>query len=154
MYMEQLLGIPQYTYEQHFNVPLIIHIPGSGVTETHSVAGGHIDVMPTLLHLLGLNNSKGIMFGESLLTLEKNVVYQQTHLARGSFISDDVFYIFPFSGIAANAEATAIGTWEVLDASQYDEMSRASREEIEACMYLLDHNMVLVERYNEAQQGN
>ena len=153
MYMEQLLGIPQYTYEQHFNVPLIIHIPGSGVTETHSVAGGHIDVMPTLLHLLGLKNDKGIMFGESLLTLEKNVVYQQTHLARGSFISDDVFYIFPFSGIAANAEATAIGTWEVLDASQYSEQSKASKDEIEACMYLLDHNLVLLERYNDAAKN-
>ena len=153
MYMEELLGIEQYTYEQHFNVPLLMHIPGSGVTETHSVASGHVDVMPTLLHLLGLKNEKGIMFGESLLRLETNTVYQQTHLARGSFISDDVLYIMPFTGIEANATANAIGTWEELDPAAYTEQSKAAKEEIESCMYLLDNNLVLIERYKEATQG-
>ncbi|MBQ7300977.1 MAG: LTA synthase family protein [Clostridia bacterium] len=151
MFMTELLGV-EYTYAEHFNVPLIVHIPGSGVTETHSVAGGHIDVMPTLLHLLGLENKKGIMFGESLLRLEKNVVCQQQHLERGSFISDDVFYQFPFSGIEINATANVPDTWEVLDAAQYRDISRAAKDEIERCMYLLDYNLVLIENYLAATQ--
>ena len=149
MFMTELLG-REYTYAEHFNVPLMIHIPGSGVTETRSVAGGHIDVMPTLLHLLGLQNDRGVMFGDSLLRLEQNVVCQQTHLARGSFISDEVFYQFPFSGIEVNAQANAPDTWEVLDPSAYREMSRAAKEEIETCMYLLDNDLVLIERYRDA----
>lgn len=151
-FLTELLGV-EYTYESHFNVPLIIHIPGSGVTETHAVAGGHIDVMPTLLHLLGLKNEKSFMFGESLLRLENNVVCQQTHLGRGSFISDEVFFQFPLSGIALNAKANAIGTWEELNPADYTAISDAAREEIETCMYLLDNNLVLIERYNEATQA-
>lgn len=149
LFLTELLGT-EYTYESHFNVPLMIHIPGSGVTETKSVAGGHIDVMPTLLHLLGLKNEKGIMFGESLLRLESNVVCQQQHLGRGSFISDEVFFQFPLSGIALNAEANAIGTWEVLNPSDYIAISDAAREEIEQCMYLLDNNLVLIDAYRAA----
>lgn len=152
-FVTELVG-REYTYESHFNVPLIVHIPGSGVTETKSVAGGHIDVMPTLLHLLGLKNEKGIMFGESLLRLEKNAVYQQQHLGRGSFISDDVFYQFPLNGIALNAKANAIGTWEELNPADYTEQSNASREEIEQCMYLLDNNLVLIERYQASQNND
>lgn len=152
-FVTELVG-QEYTYESHFNVPLIVHIPGSGVTETKSVAGGHIDVMPTLLHLLGLKNEKGIMFGESLLRLEKNAVYQQQHLGRGSFISDDVFYQFPLNGIALNAKANAIGTWEELNPADYTEQSNASREEIEQCMYLLDNNLVLIERYQASQNND
>ena len=148
-FLTELLGT-EYTYESHFNVPLMIHIPGSGVTETKSVAGGHIDVMPTLLHLLGLKNEKGIMFGESLLRLESNVVCQQQHLGRGSFISDEVFFQFPLSGIALNAEANAIGTWEVLNPSDYIAISDAARAEIEQCMYLLDNNLVLIDAYRAA----
>ncbi len=151
-FMTELLGY-EYTYESHFNVPLLIHIPGSDVTETKSVAGGHIDVMPTLLHLLGLKNEKGVMFGESLLKLEKNVVCQQQHLGRGSFISDAVFFQFPFSGIALNAKANAIGTWEELNPGDYMEISDAAKAEIEQCMYLLDNNLVLVERYRAAMDG-
>ena len=148
-FLTELLGT-EYTYESHFNVPLMIHIPGSGVTETKSVAGGHIDVMPTLLHLLGLKNEKGIMFGESLLRLESNIVCQQQHLGRGSFISDEVFFQFPLSGIALNAEANAIGTWEELNPADYTEITDAAREEIEQCMYLLDNNLALIDAYRAA----
>ena len=148
-FLTELLGT-EYTYESHFNVPLMIHIPGSGVTETKSVAGGHIDVMPTLLHLLGLKNEKGIMFGESLLRLESNVVCQQQHLGRGSFISDEVFFQFPLSGIALNSKANAIGTWEELNPADYTEISDAARAEIEQCMYLLDNNLVLIDAYRAA----
>ena len=149
LFLTELLGT-EYTYESHFNVPLMIHIPGSGVTETKSVAGGHIDVMPTLLHLLGLKNEKGIMFGESLLRLESNIVCQQQHLGRGSFISDEVFFQFPLSGIALNSKANAIGTWEELNPADYTEISDAAREEIEQCMYLLDNNLVLIDAYRAA----
>ena len=148
-FLTELLGT-EYTYESHFNVPLMIHIPGSGVTETKSVAGGHIDVMPTLLHLLGLKNEKGIMFGESLLRLKSNIVCQQQHLGRGSFISDEVFFQFPLSGIALNSKANAIGTWEELNPADYTEISDAAREEIEQCMYLLDNNLVLIDAYRAA----
>ncbi len=149
MYMEEWLG-KEYTYEQHFNVPLIMHIPGCDMAETISVTGGHIDVMPTLLHVLGLENKKGIMFGQNLLTAKEGIVYQQTHLARGSFISDTVLFQYPFNGIEVYAQANAIGTWEELDASKFLDISKESKKKIEQCMYLLDNNLVLIENYKAA----
>ena len=40
-----------YDYDEMFNIPLIVHIPGSGVSETISTAGGQIDFMPTIVDL-------------------------------------------------------------------------------------------------------
>lgn len=150
-FLTQFLG-HEYTYADHFNVPLIMHIPGSGVTETISKTGGHIDVMPTLLSLLGLENTKGIMFGQNLLGDSDGIVYEQTHLARGSFISDEVLFQYPFTGIAPNAKANAMDTWEEIDASQYTEISEKAQKEIALCMYLLEHNLVLRDRYQAAAE--
>ena len=42
-----------YTYNEMLNIPLIIHIPGSGIHETVETTGGQVDFMPTVLNLLG-----------------------------------------------------------------------------------------------------
>ncbi|WP_261807169.1 LTA synthase family protein [Lapidilactobacillus luobeiensis] len=48
-------------------VPLIIHMPGlkGGIKDTY---GGEIDVLPTLLHLLGIKTDKYVQFGQDLLS--------------------------------------------------------------------------------------
>ena len=144
----------QYTYAEHFNVPLIIHIPGAGLTETVSHVGGHIDVMPTLLHLLGLENNKSVMFGYNILTTEDGAVYEQTHLGRGSFFKGDMMLEVPFTGIMANSKARNIVTGESLDITQFFDTAKKAQEEYDLCMYLLENNLVLLDRYEEARRGN
>lgn len=148
-FLSEQLG-RDYTYGDHFNVPLLVHIPGMDAAETVSVTGGHIDVMPTLLHLLGIENEGGIMFGQNLLCATEGIVYQQTHLARGSFISDTVFYQHPFTGITVNAEANNVHTWEVLDPAPFAKTAETAKKRIEQCMYLLDRNLILTENYRAA----
>ncbi len=48
-------------------VPLIFHMPGlkGGINHTY---GGEIDVLPTLLHLLGVNTQHFVQFGTDLLS--------------------------------------------------------------------------------------
>ncbi|MCQ2420808.1 MAG: LTA synthase family protein, partial [Clostridia bacterium] len=140
-----------YTYAQHFNVPLIIHIPGSGVTETCSNIGGHIDVMPTLLHLLGLENRKGVMLGYNILTTTDGAVFEQTHLARGSFFWGNTMYMFPFSGIAMNAEAYALDTGEKLNAGDFVAKADEGRRAYELGMYILENDLSLKERFEAVQ---
>ncbi|MFQ9799236.1 MAG: sulfatase-like hydrolase/transferase [Clostridia bacterium] len=53
--MSEFLGY-KYDYDQMMNIPLLIHILGSGVSLTRSVAGGQIDLMPTLLDLMGYSD--------------------------------------------------------------------------------------------------
>ncbi|MGN1345289.1 MAG: LTA synthase family protein, partial [Eubacteriales bacterium] len=55
----------QYSIFDVFNVPFIVNVPGIGFAETKSVAGGHIDVLPTLLCLLGIDNNRTVMFGQN-----------------------------------------------------------------------------------------
>lgn len=55
-------------------VPFMINIPGwhgGGVNHTY---GGEIDVMPTLLHLLGVDSKKYVMMGQDLLSGKSNQV--------------------------------------------------------------------------------
>ncbi len=143
-----LLG-QAYTYVEHFNVPLIIHTPGSGITETCSVAGGHIDLMPTLLDVLGLRNAKGVMFGQNLLTAREGIVYQQTHLARGSFLSDTVLFRYPFTDIPFNTIVTGIPSGKALDPDAFWEISREAKAEIERCIYLLENDLILWEKHEK-----
>ncbi len=134
-----------YTVYDVFNIPLIINIPGSGVTETVSVAGGHMDVLPTLLCLLGLGNDKAVMFGQNLLEAESGFVCEQTHLGRGSFISDEVFFSRPHNNIKSNYDAYAKGTMERLDPDLFSEQSDEAAKRINDCMILLDENDVLLD---------
>ena len=129
-----------YTIYDVFNVPMLIHIPGSGVTETFSISGGHIDVTPTLLCLLGINEVKTVMFGQNLLTAETGMVCEQTHMSIGSFISDEVFFKKPHNNIHANFSVYERGTMTMLSPEAYSEQSAAAAKKIEDCAALMARN--------------
>lgn len=75
--MEQIIGKEVTPYESANlqRVPLIIHVPGmqgeGGVNHTY---GGQIDLLPTLLHLLGIESQNYVQFGTDLLSKEHNEV--------------------------------------------------------------------------------
>ena len=139
-----ITGKPYSLFEQ-FNVPLLIHIPHSGVTETHSVAGGHVDVMPTLLCLLGLRNERGVMFGQNLLDAERGFVCEQAHVSIGSFIDDEVFYQKPHNNIRTNYSVYDRETLARLDPDLYEEESRTAEERIRDCAALLARDDVFLD---------
>ncbi len=100
--MSELLGHAYYEADI-FNVPLIINIPSAeGINNTIDKVGSHIDVEPTLLYLLGIKNTKSVMFGHNLLDGKEGIVYEQMHMSRGSFITKDIVYSHPRSGITEN----------------------------------------------------
>ena len=67
--MEKVMGkeITPYENAQLQRVPLFIHVPGvkGGVNHTY---GGEIDVVPTLLHLVGIDSKEFIQFGTDLFS--------------------------------------------------------------------------------------
>jgi len=144
LYMTDLLG-HEYYEDDVFRVPLIIHIPGSGVTETISTTGGHIDVTPTLLHLFGIENHKSVMFGQNLFTAPYGIIYQQTHMARGSFISDDIIYAIAQNGIEINNRAYDKSTRNLIPSSPHRQTAQKAKNTILDCMSLLDDNRVVLE---------
>lgn len=70
----QLLGkkkVTSYDLAMFQKVPFMIHMPGlkGGVNHTY---GGEIDVMPTLMDLLGIKNTDTVQFGNDLLSSQHN----------------------------------------------------------------------------------
>ena len=55
-------------------VPLMIHIPGMKDGGIQNQYGGEIDVLPTLLHLLGISNKNYIQFGTDLLSKQHSQI--------------------------------------------------------------------------------
>lgn len=51
-------------------VPFMVHIPGQEDGKILSQYGGEVDVMPTLLHLLGIDSKKYLLFGSDLFSKE------------------------------------------------------------------------------------
>ncbi|RXJ02100.1 LTA synthase family protein [Anaerobacillus alkaliphilus] len=66
-------------------VPMYIHIPGHRNHETLQTVAGQIDVRPTILHLLGIENRNKIQFGTDLLSPYRN---SYVVLRDGSFVTD------------------------------------------------------------------
>lgn len=64
-------------------VPLMFHMPHlkGGINHTY---GGEIDVLPTLLNLLGINNKATIEFGQDLLSKQSSQIVAQRN---GDFIT-------------------------------------------------------------------
>ncbi|WP_096185947.1 LTA synthase family protein [Evansella halocellulosilytica] len=69
-------------------VPLIIHIPGME-GETISSVSGQIDVMPTLMNLLGIQEEEFFMFGSDLLNDQRE---DFAVLRNGTVITDEIIY--------------------------------------------------------------
>lgn len=143
--VSELVGHGYYE-EDIFKVPFIVNIPGSGINETIETIGGHIDNLPTMLHLLGIENRRSIMFGQCLLTAEKGIVYEQTHMARGSFISDDVIFYYPDNGILANAAAIDRKTGTIItpDINGYKDIIAAAQQVYADCDALLANNKAII----------
>ncbi|WP_050182238.1 LTA synthase family protein [Domibacillus robiginosus] len=91
--MEKVLGkkITPYEQQQLQKVPLFIHVPGEkiqgGIKSTY---GGQVDVRPTVLRLLGIDNSEYIEFGSDLLSTERR---QIVPFINGDFVTPDQAFI-------------------------------------------------------------
>ncbi|WP_186576383.1 LTA synthase family protein [Aquibacillus kalidii] len=94
--MKEILGteITPYQNAQNQRVPLMLHIPGveGGVNHTF---GGEIDVMPTLLHLQGIDNRELINFGTDLFskTHDQTVAFRNGDLVSPEYtiVGDTVY---------------------------------------------------------------
>ncbi|MFH5811046.1 LTA synthase family protein [Companilactobacillus sp. FL22-1] len=87
--MAKLTGIKnfnEFNDAQYQRVPFMIHMDGlkGGINHTY---GGEIDVLPTILNLLGISNKNMIQFGSDLLSSEHS---QVVAFRNGNFVSPTV----------------------------------------------------------------
>ncbi|WP_391116818.1 LTA synthase family protein [Psychrobacillus sp. L3] len=86
--MGQVMGkeITPYESANLQRVPLFIHVPGMKGGTNHTY-GGQTDLLPTLLHLLGIDTKQFVQFGSDLLSEEHNEVVP---FRNGDFVSPTI----------------------------------------------------------------
>lgn len=117
--MEKYLGRP-YDYDEMLRIPLMIHVPGSGVKETISTTGGQIDFLPTIANIMGIKFNQPYILGQDLCNATDGFVAFTAYLFRGSFIHNNVMFEISREGVFDGSRAWEIGTDTPLDASQYE----------------------------------
>ncbi|GFH39961.1 LTA synthase family protein [Lactococcus insecticola] len=82
--LAELLGKDKETWSNYDNamlqrVPYMIVVPGTDKGHVDHTYGGEVDNLPTLMHLLGINNSKYPELGQDMLSPQhKNLVAMRT----------------------------------------------------------------------------
>lgn len=88
--LAELVGKDRDTWGEYDNaqmqrVPLMYHIPGQtngGINHTY---GGQVDMLPTLLHLLGIQNNKYLLLGQDLFSSKHDNLVA---FRNGDFVTD------------------------------------------------------------------
>ena len=81
--------ITPFDHVQLQKVPFFVHIPGHGKGKVMDKIAGQIDVKPTIMHMVGLDTSNDIYFGNDLFHDDRKGFIA---LRNGDFISDDYIY--------------------------------------------------------------
>ncbi|MUV37325.1 Phosphatidylglycerol--membrane-oligosaccharide glycerophosphotransferase [Lentibacillus sp. JNUCC-1] len=91
--LHDLVGQP-YSLPFRFNIPFIVSIPGDvdGNKETIETMGGQLDMMPTVLNIMGVE-PPALYFGQDLLTYHHNLFGMRYYAATGTFFNDDVLFL-------------------------------------------------------------
>lgn len=126
--MEQVIGkeITPYESANLQRVPLFIHVPGIQGGTNHSY-GGQTDLLPTLLHLLGIDSQQFVQFGSDLLSEEHDEIVP---FRNGDFVSPTIYSI--------NEKYYDNKTGLPLDESQLEEAKKIKNE--------VDHKLALSDR--------
>lgn len=78
----------EYDKVDMMNIPLIVKLPGEKITRTQSTVAGQIDIMPTVLALLGIEDGKTVMFGKNLFFEKDNIIGMRYYMPTGSYADD------------------------------------------------------------------
>lgn len=101
-----------YTIDEAMRIPLVFHVPGSGLNEEIEVASGQIDFFPTILNLLGIVEQSGLLFGSDMINEEQGFVPLQHVVPLGSFVDDEKFFLMSRDGVFKNSLAWKVDTLE------------------------------------------
>lgn len=131
-----------YDYDEMLNVPLIIHVPGSGVNKTISTTGGQIDFMPTITNIMGITFDDTFVMGQDLTNAKEGFVAFTSYLFDGSFAINDIIFEISREGIFEGSRAWKIGTNELVDASVYKEQYEQALLLKKTSKEILDQNLI------------
>lgn len=150
--VSQFIG-RNYDYDEMLNIPMIIHIPNSNISDKIHTTGGQIDFLPTLANIMGLTLDNKIILGQDLANAVDGFVAFTTYLFEGSFANNDIIFQISREEVFEDSRAWRIGTNEEVDVLQYRKeyerallLKKTSKEILEQnLMYKLINNEIIEE---------
>jgi phosphoglycerol transferase MdoB-like AlkP superfamily enzyme len=128
----------EYRYwEAQNQIPLIIHLPGDANAGVQAVTAGHLDVAPTVLNLLGIENHDMVTLGRDLTQGKDELVVFRS----GSFVLADTLCVSP-NGSPATATCHNTRTGERLDPARFTARFDEARKRLDVSDALIDGNLI------------
>lgn len=118
-------------------VPLLIRLPHGEAAGVQRVTGGHVDVAPTLLSLLGVDADTSVMLGEDLTRGEDSLVVFRD----GSFI-DGVHLSVRRIGAIAGFECYDVKSGRLADCTPLRDRHRTARERLEVSDTIIHGDLI------------
>lgn len=138
--LARLLGIPardEYrTLQVRKKVPLLIRLPHGEKAGVKTVTGGHLDIAPTLLSLLGIRHESGLMLGRDLTRGKSSLVVFRD----GSFTDGTTWYAHRV-GLTAGTCYT-VKTGRRVDCSIVAGQRREARNRLEVSDLVIRGNLI------------
>ncbi len=131
-----------YDYDEMFKVPLIIHIPNSGVTDTIYSTGGQIDFLPTIANLYDIDIPQPYILGRDLINSESGFVAFTVYLFEGSFIKDNVMFEISREGLFEGSRAWDINSGEQLDIELFRSDYEKALKLKDTSRYILNNDLM------------
>jgi lipoteichoic acid synthase len=127
-----------YRYWQVQNqVPFIVHLPQDQLAGVRSNTGGHLDIAPTLLNLLGITDWSMPALGRDLVTGENEFVV----FRNGSFVIADTLCVTP-NASKATAKCRDTRTGQSLEASRFERRFDEARRRLAASDLIISRNLI------------
>jgi lipoteichoic acid synthase len=117
-------------------VPMMIRLPHAEKAGVKTVTGGHLDIAPTLLSLLGIRHESGLMLGRDLTQGHSSLVVFRD----GSFTDGTTWYTHRV-GLTAGT-CYAVTTGQRVDCSVVEEQRREARTRLEVSDLVLRGNLI------------
>ncbi|MCU9614746.1 LTA synthase family protein [Caldibacillus lycopersici] len=121
--MEKVMNeeIGSYESANLQRVPFIIHSPGLEGGTVHTY-GGQVDVLPTVLHLLGVDTSKYLQFGSDLLSPNHDelVIFRNGEFMSPKYDYLDGKYFDNTTGLVLEDEAKIQEAKELREKAEYE----------------------------------
>ena len=144
-------NVPKYTgreydYDEMLNIPLIIHIPNSGVCETIDTVGGEVDFLPTIANIMNLTIPQPYIFGKDIVNVtddRDSFVASVTYLLEGSFVWNHIMYQIGRDGSFESGRAWNTDTGEEVPLTkELKEQSERARRLVQLSKTTLDYNLM------------
>lgn len=116
VYYEQFLGrnLNDLDMNQIMNqVPLLVHLPDGSQAGTYSDVAGQLDMMPSILHLLGIETTSYHIMGNNLFNGQQRSVT----LRSGAYTDSNVYYIPSADGVFDNGSCYDLSTRQITKVS-------------------------------------